>query len=90
MYLPGVLGDCELLEDHTPLIQVIRPGVVKLQKKEIMTYTFLSGGVVVMYGKALSLFTTHGVFLPDERDETLAQALQHFSYAPPYPPLSSW
>jgi len=74
------MGDCEILEDHAPVVQALRPGLVKLTTEEKRIYTFISGGMFVMYGKSASLFTSRAVALPDEKEETLSHALRHFPY----------
>ncbi len=80
VYLPGQLGDCDIREDHTPVMQVLRPGLVKLKTQDKVIYIFISGGVFVMYGTSASLFTFRAVSLPDEKEETLSHALRHFPY----------
>jgi|LauGreDrversion4_2_1035121.scaffolds.fasta_scaffold579589_2 F0F1-type ATP synthase epsilon subunit len=80
IYLPGQMGDCEILADHAPVMQVLRPGLVKITREEKKGYIFISGGVFVMYGKSASLFTSRAVTLPDEKEETLSRALRNFPY----------
>lgn len=80
IYLPCQIGDCEIHADHAPMMQVLRPGLVKLTTEEKIMYSFVSGGLFVMYGKSASLFTSRAVALPDEEEETLSHALRHFPY----------
>jgi F0F1-type ATP synthase epsilon subunit len=81
LYLPGINGDCEIYAQHMPIVQSLRPGVVKMNKDcNKTTYTFISGGIFFLNGDHSYIFTFRAVSLPDEKEETLAYALQHFSY----------
>lgn len=46
--LPGIDGSFEILNDHAPLISILKKGKIKLQNKnEKEQYFDISGGVVL-------------------------------------------
>lgn len=55
--LPGIDGSFEILNDHAPLISILKKGKIKLQNKnEKEQYFDISGGVIeVLSNKVLIL-----------------------------------
>jgi F-type H+-transporting ATPase subunit epsilon len=55
--LPGIDGSFEILDNHAPLISVLKEGKVKLEDKQKQTQFFdIKGGVVeVLFNKVLVL-----------------------------------
>jgi F-type H+-transporting ATPase subunit epsilon len=55
--LPGIDGSFEILDNHAPLISVLKEGKVKVEDKQKQTQFFdIKGGVVeVLFNKVLVL-----------------------------------
>lgn len=84
VHLPGKDGDFEVYPNHVSLVQILRPGIIKLTKSQVhgpvMLYIFITGGLFILDGIKASVYASRAVSLADEREETLAHALEHFTY----------
>jgi F0F1-type ATP synthase epsilon subunit len=80
LHLPGQDGDFEIFMGNSPSIQVLRPGIVTLRKLQENLFAFMSRGILLMDGKIATLYTSSALTLKDAKEETLAEALQHFSF----------
>jgi F-type H+-transporting ATPase subunit epsilon len=80
--LPGKDGDIQVFPDHAPLLQGLRAGtlIISLHDEKREKHFFIFGGLSLIQGHALSVFTTRIIVLADGRLETLDHALKNFDY----------
>lgn len=81
--LPGNDGDFEVFQGHAPVVHLLRPGrvIIKRQQSSLsQIYLFVGGGIFIFDGLKASVISPHAVSLEDEKEETLATALENFTY----------
>ncbi len=66
--VPGVMGDMGIMEQHVPLVSLLRPGVIEIHHKETgspVERVFVSGGYVETDGKVCTVLAEELIRLAD-------------------------
>ena len=82
--LPGVEGELGILRNHAPLLSRLRPGEIKISRRDAVEYCLITEGFLEVRANRVSVAAESAIMAPDinlqetttERDNALAEVSQ--------------
>ncbi len=70
--IPGIEGQMGILDNHSPVVTFLKPGVINIERKE-NKYLFTTGGVVDFKNNSLSILCQEIFDVKDLSDEQISE-----------------